>query len=143
MLFCAILAGFLVGKHLEQRQTKRWQFFVDLKKYLVLLKSNIKSKRVELQTFNTQFAQSCSGVFCKFLQDQNQLSFLTKKQGQLVLSLFNSLHATTSAELLNNIDFYEQQINLDFDAISNNYRSRDVFVKLAVLGGVVVGILLI
>jgi hypothetical protein len=59
-----------------------------------------------------------------------------------VISLFDSLSATTSCELLNNLDFYEQQVNLEFSSISNEYRSRNAFVKLAVLGGVIVGILL-
>ena len=143
LLFCTILAGFLVGKHLERRQVNRWQFFVDLKKYIVLLKSNVKTKRIELQTFNAQFSQSCSSVFGKFLLEQAPLPFLTKNQNQIVLAFFNSLSATTSSELLSNLDFYEQQINLEFNSVASDYQSRHAFVKLSILCGVVVGILLL
>ena len=143
VLFCTILAGFLVGKHLERRQTNRWKFFCDLQKYVILLKTNIKTRRLEFDTFNQNFSLSCSNVFSKFLRERGSLSFLTQNQSQLVLSLFNCLSATTSSELLNNLDFYEQQINLEFSQISNEYRSRHAFVKLAILGGVVVGILLL
>ncbi len=143
ILFLAILVGFLVGRHLERRQTNRWQFFCDLQKYITLLKSNVKTKRIELQSFNVNFATNCSGVFARFLFERGQLPFLTKHQVQLVMSLFNSLSATTSCELLNNLDFYEQQVNMEFNSISNDYRSRHAFVKLAILAGVVVGILLL
>ena len=82
-------------------------------------------------------------MFGKFLLEQAPLPFLTKNQNQIVSSFFNSLCATTSSELLSNLDFYEQQINLEFNSVASDYQSRHAFLKLSILCGVVVGILLL
>ena len=142
ILFCSILAGFLVGKHFEKRQKQREQFLGDLSRYVKLLKNNVIGRRVVWDKFNQQFECSCSCVFAKFLHDNNSITFLTKTQRQMVQSLFSSLSVTTSVQMISNLDYYEQLISAEWEAVSNLTRNRDVAVKLGVLLGVMAGILL-
>lgn len=142
ILICTTLGGFLVGKHFEKREKLRGDFLGDLCRYIKLLKNNVKGRRVELSAFNQQFAQSCSSIFAKFLLDNGSISFFSKNQRQMVQSLFATLSVTTSAQMISNLDYYEQLINAENEVVSNLVRNRFVSVKLGVLLGVMVGILL-
>ena len=142
ILFCSILGGFLVGQHFEKREKCRGQFFADLTKYLVLLKTNVSVTRIELAEFDKEFSQSSSVVFANYLLKREDISFLTKQQKALMASLFDSLSATTSAQLINNLDYYYQLVNAEYSLISNSSRNSFVCVKLGILVGVMVGILL-
>ncbi len=142
LLICTISAGFLVGKHFELKQKRKGDFFCDLKKYVVLLKTNVKSRRVELATFNAEFIQNSSRVFSCFLQNKVDVDCLSKSQRRLVFSLFDELSANTSSQLLDNLDYYERLVEEERNALSNAVRDRSVCVKLGVLLGVMIGILL-
>ncbi len=142
ILFCTILAGFLIGKHFEKREAKKGLFFCDLKKYVALLKTNVSGRRLELSVFNDEFAKSSSLVFAVYLTDKQLPSCLNKNQKQLVQSFFDSLSAVTSSQLIANLDYYEQLISAEFSSISAKVNNRQICVKLGVLIGVMVGILL-
>lgn len=142
ILFCTILAGFLVGKHFELREAQKYLFFCDLKKYVALLKTNVNGRRLELSVFNSEFAKSSSTVFVGYLADKQLPSFLNKSQKQLVQSFFDGLSAVTSLQLLANLDYFEQLISAEFSAISAKVGNRQICIKLGILAGVMVGILL-
>lgn len=142
ILFCTILAGFLIGKHFEMREAQKGLFFCDLKKYVALLKTNVNGKRLELSVFNDEFVKSSSRLFAVYLTDKQLPSCLNKNQKQLVQSFFDSLSAVTSSQLIANLDYYEQLISAEFSAVSEKVNSRQICVKLGVLVGVIIGILL-
>ena len=142
ILFCSILCGFLIGKHFHKRQMFRNQFFADLTKYILLLKANVATSRIEVPTFNKEFSKSSSAVFANFLSNNNDLSYLSKQQKALVVSFVESLKTTTSAQLINNLDYYYQLINAEYSLITNSARNSFACVKLGILMGVMVGILL-
>ena len=142
ILFCSILCGFLIGKHFQKRQMFRNQFFADLTKYILLLKANVATSRIEVPTFNKEFSKSSSAVFANFLSNNNDLSYLSKQQKALVVSFVESLKTTTSAQLINNLDYYYQLVNAEYSLITNSARNSFVCVKLGILVGVMVGILL-
>lgn len=142
ILFCSILCGFLIGKHFQKRQMCRNQFFADLTKYILLLKANVATSRIEVPTFNKEFSKSSSAVFANFLSNNNDLSYLSKQQKALVVSFVESLKTTTSAQLINNLDYYYQLVNAEYSLITNSARNSFACVKLGILMGVMVGILL-
>ena len=142
ILFCSILCGFLIGKHFQKRQMFRNQFFADLTKYILLLKANVATSRIEVPTFNKEFSKSSSAVFANFLSNNNDLSYLSKQQKALVVSFVESLKTTTSAQLINNLDYYYQLVNAEYSLITNSARNSFACVKLGLLMGVMVGILL-
>ena len=142
ILFCSILCGFLIGKHFQKRQMFRNQFFADLTKYILLLKANVATSRIEVPTFNKEFSKSSSAVFANFLSNNNDLSYLSKQQKTLVVSFVESLKTTTSAQLINNLDYYYQLVNAEYSLITNSARNSFACVKLGILMGVMVGILL-
>lgn len=143
VLFCTILAGFFVGKHFEKCETQKYLFFCDLKKYAALLKTNVNGKRLELATFNCEFAKSSSTMFFAYIMENRLPSCLSKNQKQLVQSFFDSLSAVTSLQLLANLSYYEELISAEFSALSSRVSNRQICVKLGVLVGVMVGILLL
>ena len=142
ILFCSILCGFLIGKHFQKRQMFRNQFFADLTKYILLLKANVATSRIEVPTFNKEFSKSSSAVFASFLSNYNDLSYISKQQKTLVVSFVESLKTTTSAQLINNLDYYYQLVNAEYSLITNSARNSFACVKLGILMGVMVGILL-
>jgi hypothetical protein len=120
----------------------RNQFFADLTKYILLLKANVATSRIEVPTFNKEFSKSSSAVFANFLSNNNDLSYLSKQQKALVVSFVESLKTTTSAQLMNNLDYYYQLVNAEYSLITNSARNSFACVKLGILMGVMVGILL-
>ena len=120
----------------------RNQFFADLTKYILLLKANVATSRIEVPTFNKEFSKSSSAVFANFLSNNNDLSYLSKQQKALVVSFVESLKTTTSAQLINNLDYYYQLVNAEYSLITNSARNSFACVKLGILVGVMVGILL-
>ena len=142
ILFCCILSGFLVGRHLSKRIKDKENFFYDLTRYLSLLKVNVKGRCVELHHFNKEFATSCAEPFANLLLSNKVPTFLDANQKQLVTSIFANLSATTSTQLLSNIDYFEQLIANQVDGLSNTFHNGKMYSKLGVLLGVMVGILL-
>lgn len=141
ILFASISCGFCIGRHLEKREKAKGLFFEHLIKYVSLLKTNIKSRRVELSKFNCEFSLSCSEHFGDYILLAKIPTFIGKNQQQLLLDFSQSLVANNSQELINNLDYYEQLVIAENNSISNSYRNRSVFSKLGVLVGVIVGIL--
>ena len=142
ILFCCILVGFLVGRYLSKRVKNREIFFADLKRYLSLLNVNVRGRCVDLTTFNREFALNCSELFANFLTDGKPPNFLDVNQKQLVAKAFLSLSATTSAELLSNLEYFEQLVSSQLSSMSNASHNANMYSKLGVLLGVMVGILL-
>ena len=95
-----------------------------------------------MQHFNKDFSTSCAEPFANLLLSNKMPTFLDANQKQLVTSVFANLSATTSTQLLSNIDYFEQLIANHVDGLSNTFRNGKMYSKLGVLLGVMVGILL-
>ena len=140
LLLCCILCGFLLGRFLQKQVLCKNQLYLDLTKYIAALKLNVGGRQLQLDKFNADFTQNCSGVFQTAL-NQKKLPRLKPDKRKTLQDFFAGLNCASSSQLLQNLEFYEAQIRPDAEEAAQDAKKSSVYVKIGLLVGAMVGIL--
>lgn len=144
IVFACALCGFACGKYIEKRIRRKGEFYGDLVAYTAALKINIEEKQVELPQFNENFAAGCSGAFAEYLQTGSLKLHLPEQSRKEIENFFGSLGNSGSQLLASHINTYSAIFTeLKRRQYENEVSKAGIYVKLAVLLGVMLGIVLI
>lgn len=143
IVVCA-MCGYACGKFVEKHIKSKGLFYSDLVKYVGMLKINIEGKQIELPQFDRDFAVGCGSEFAEYLRSRTFKVKLPSYQKKEICDFFNGLNCVGLQQLTNHINTYsavfEEMRRKQYD---NEVAKSAVYVKLAVLAGVMVGIVLI
>lgn len=142
LIVCAT-CGFVCGKYLEKRIKYKGNFYLDLNRYVTLLKVNIEGRQIELSKFNEEFCENCSPVFREYIQNDKIRCGLSSVQKSNVYAFFGNLSCVSSQELTKHIDYYSYIFATENKQIESEVAKASIYVKLGILLGVMVGIVLI
>ncbi|MCM1534002.1 MAG: hypothetical protein NC099_05045 [Corallococcus sp.] len=140
---CALL-GYAVGKYFEKRVKEKGDFYSDLKRYVALFRENIVGRQVELNKFNEEFCSACSDGFAAYIACGKIKCRLTTAQRNNLSAFFDNLDCVSSQQLGNHLDYSFKILSDDCNAVlSNEVAKSNVYGKLGLLFGAMVGIVLI
>ena len=140
LFLCTITAGFLIGLYLQKRVAKTNQMWNDLARYITALKLNVTGRQKELADFNLEFAGTCGETFRECLLSKKYPN-LKPPQKKRLEEFFANLDCAGSNQLLENLDFYAGQFEVDLKDSADAAKKSSIYIKLGILLGAMVGIL--
>ena len=142
ILIACALCGYVCGKYLEKRIKRKGDFYVDLQRYITLLRVNIEGRQMELSAFNEEFCKNCSDPFSKYIREGKINCVVSSSQKNNILMFFDNIGCVSSQELIRHIDYCKTVFEVDAKTVSEEVSKASIYTKLGILLGVMVGIVL-
>ncbi len=143
IFFLCSLSGFLIGKFFEKRISEKGEFYRDLQKYVISFEENVEGRMVELSKFNDGFCDGSSESFVLYLKDKKTKIYFSKIQKKNLSAFFDNLSCISSQELLNHLNYFKRVFEEDGKRVNEEVSRANLYSKLGLLLGAMVGILLI
>ena len=143
ILLACTLCGFACGKYVEKRIKRKGEFYADLTRYVLLLKTNVDGRKLEISEFNKEYLSQSGQIFGNFLVNRRIACSLNSTQKNNVTKFFDNLSCASSDELRKHIDYYSDIFNSEAkQVVDSEVANASVYAKLGILLGMIVGIVL-
>ncbi len=129
-----------MGKYFQKRVKNRSDLYADVSRYIAELKLNVTGKQTEISKFNEEFLQRCSKAFSEFFSEQKSFALSTAGKKQLQ-KFFADLDCISGEQLLQHLNFYEKQFEVQVKDSVDELKKSSMYVKLGLLLGAMIGIL--
>ena len=140
LLICCILCGFCVGLFLQRRERDNVTFVEDLLRYIDLLRVNIDTERKSLAAFDSEFVARCGKQFSDYRSGTGGAP--CKRTGKLADDFFDGVVAcNNSQQLAKHLDYYKAVVAAQLAEMTCGGKRKDLYVKLGLLLGAMVGLL--
>ncbi|MCM1043841.1 MAG: stage III sporulation protein AB [Corallococcus sp.] len=136
------ITGFLVGKHLENKLTKRERVFGELCAFCDSMANNIKSEKIALNDFIDMYQKKSSDEFSKVIKGASPI--LAKHENEKVAEFLDGIKTSNTDFCLRHIERYSEIFKSFLEKqLAEANSKRNVYIKVGVLMGIAVGLLFV